>query len=1127
MRAEGRGSSDAASVGAGVRHPLDGLSRRGWAAAVAFTFVASALVVWILGRLEPVGASLESLARAGTPAAAKRVLDTWGTAHSFRRAAFSIGLDYLLISLYVPLLMLACLRTRTRGWRIVGVTLAWLQLATAAFDVLENQGMIRVIEGGRRNTGVQGRWLGVTRFAYDARWTLVALAVAFVLARAVAWLLSRRYRSTPPVRVRVPPGDAQDRRRRLAALAVLVSAALVGIAFFVKPVEPGPTLVRMVHSTGGAPEAIVKGWKVYGSIRAAYLAGLIPLALLCAAAAAALVATWGGPSVAVRRAGAALAAAQALVVAGGLLLAAALWRTIVEAAHAPSSMARVAVVGDIALGLAVAFGVVFAVLPWAWRWWLDLREDGSPYPTPEGDRHNFPSPKDRFVRWARGVPFEPELPPSTVAVGRPELRGVCFSGGGIRSAAYNLGALQALQEEGELDQTDFLSAVSGGSYIAGAFAVARRFSDPDLLARQPAFARGSPEERYLRNRTNYLAPRAGGKWYLLWRLLRGLLLNLAIIGAVLYLVGFAIGAMFHPSIVCHRAGETALTPSCARLAPGQAIWVFHAPGWNTALVWAFVSLAAVSLLLGAMDLVTPRRPGEARWLEAWSGRLANASVFGLVVFLVLPRLIVLVRNHRFVVPHHPAWTIGGVGGFLVSILSAVIVELRAGRASAPGSTTAGALATKARSLAARAGPRLRSAFTTFVGGLVGPLAVLLAFVQFVVLGSRGPTTITAWALIVSGMFVVAIWEFGDLTSWSAHPFYRRRLSYAFDVRRTGSARDAQAEQVPFAVRLEDLPPEHEPAKPEVIVCAAANISDQGAEPPGRPVTSWVFTPRAVGGQLCGVMRTSTYREAIGTQEEKITLAAAVSVSGAAISPSMGKLTKRSLTFLMALANVRLGVWLPTPRAIGRWHQRGGTGTTPFRPRPHYLLRELRGSSSFLDRFVYVTDGGHYENLGLVELLRQGCMDVYCFDASGDHVDTFRTIGQAVALARSDLRIEIDIDPRVMTPGEDGFAPTDHVVARFRFAAHAKAAPDAPPSTWPGRLVFAKAAVMADAPWDVLAYKQADPLFPTHSTLDQLYTDEKFESYRALGHFTARRSIDTMRAERAKTGRAARDVRSTD
>jgi hypothetical protein len=121
--------------------------------------------------------------------------------------------------------------------------------------------------------------------------------------------------------------------------------------------------------------------------------------------------------------------------------------------------------------------------------------------------------------------------------------GVCCSGGGIRSAAFNLGALQALQARGELARARYLSAVSGGSYIASAFAMVERSwpwagvdepvrpeddrddpqnghddSNPKLLAELPAFAPGSPEEQYLRNRSTYLAPTLLDKVYLIYRL---------------------------------------------------------------------------------------------------------------------------------------------------------------------------------------------------------------------------------------------------------------------------------------------------------------------------------------------------------------------------------------------------------------------------------------------------------------------------------------------------------------------------------------------------------------------------------------------------------------------------------
>jgi hypothetical protein len=46
-----------------------------------------------------------------------------------------------------------------------------------------------------------------------------------------------------------------------------------------------------------------------------------------------------------------------------------------------------------------------------------------------------------------------------------DLSGLSFSGGGIRSATFKLGVLQALAGLGLLDKFDYLSTVSGGGYI--------------------------------------------------------------------------------------------------------------------------------------------------------------------------------------------------------------------------------------------------------------------------------------------------------------------------------------------------------------------------------------------------------------------------------------------------------------------------------------------------------------------------------------------------------------------------------------------------------------------------------------------------------------------------------------
>src|SRR5262249_26766087 len=55
--------------------------------------------------------------------------------------------------------------------------------------------------------------------------------------------------------------------------------------------------------------------------------------------------------------------------------------------------------------------------------------------------------------------------------------GLALSGGGIRSAAFCLGSLQALYETGVLGRVDYLSTVSGGGYIGCSLTAALNAKD--------------------------------------------------------------------------------------------------------------------------------------------------------------------------------------------------------------------------------------------------------------------------------------------------------------------------------------------------------------------------------------------------------------------------------------------------------------------------------------------------------------------------------------------------------------------------------------------------------------------------------------------------------------------------
>ena len=198
----------------------------------------------------------------------------------------------------------------------------------------------------------------------------------------------------------------------------------------------------------------------------------------------------------------------------------------------------------------------------------------------------------------------------------------------------------------------------------------------------------------------------------------------------------------------------------------------------------------------------------------------------------------------------------------------------------------------------------------------------------------------------------------------------------------------------------------------------------------------------------------------------------------------------------------------TPRWVSAL--KAGVPGVPWfvRARFGYLFRELLGRYEQSGRLLYVTDGGHIENLGLVEVLRRGCTEVWCFDAAGDHTDTFRTIGEAIALAREELGVEIELDPSPMvpTPETPRRSPADAVVGRIKYG---NGRPD-------GILYYAKTAVTSDAPWDVQAFADHDVNFPTHSTGDQLFDHEQFEAYRALGHFTAARVVSYV-TDATRTG----------
>ncbi|GAA3861765.1 hypothetical protein GCM10022243_30030 [Saccharothrix violaceirubra] len=653
--------------------------------------------------------------------------------------------------------------------------------------------------------------------------------------------------------------------------------------------------------------------------------------------------------------------------------------------------------------------------------------------------------------------------------------GIALSGGGVRSAAFNLGAVQALRERGVLDNAEYLAAVSGGNYVASALAISAARSDPVLENGKPLWGRGSPEERYLRRHTDYLAPGLVGKLWLVAGVVYGFVLN--------YLP-FVLSA-----VVLGRVAGWGLAALGVRLSDLR----LNGLSMPASPVLVGLLLVGAAAFVGALLLVLYRRwfkndnPGD--YGESLSEKAASALLIttGVVVTaLALPPAAQLYgvasRTVLAWVFGEPAERFGTLTGRLVVAFVWLVVSLLSASV---------ALVLSRRFRARRSMLVLSSA--AGAGLLFVPL--LSSLEHSTRTGLRSPSDAVGVGVMLAVLLAMAV--FVHNRRYSMHLFYRERLNSAFALeRRVDDRGRVVAAPIAFHERLyfSDLEPVTK--VPKLVVCCAVNLASD--VPVGRFAESFTFERDVSGGPLFGYRSTAEVEQRGGLPGTQLTLPSIMAVSGAALSPMMGRFTYPPLRFLMALTNVRLGVWIRNPlhpawreprtpprTALGRLVAMVRNGW--LEPGAWYVLREAIGAARAKHRYIHLTDGGHWENLGLVELLRRRCTHVLCFDASGNGgLD----IGRAMALARSELGVDIDLDPGPVLSDEDGVSREMTAAGEVRYPSSGEER---------GQIVYAKAVLTPSATWDLHAFKEREPRFPNHSTGRQMFTDEQFEAYRTLGY----------------------------
>lgn len=663
--------------------------------------------------------------------------------------------------------------------------------------------------------------------------------------------------------------------------------------------------------------------------------------------------------------------------------------------------------------------------------------------------------------------------------------GLALSGGGIRSAVFCLGFMQALAAKNVLEQFDYLSTVSGGGYIGGALTW---WTSPRAQNSAPTqsgvsssdfpWGVGDPGKSSqtnskllddLREHGSYLLPGHGITiWSAIGVVLRGILLNLVVwlplTVAVLAVLSLPVSGPFRSYVPDWPQGAA---PNAFANKPIFLV-----------LVWLAVVLAGIFLawsMFYSFATSPERRAGAFRYgvrraFEEKLGILLKAWL----LFLIIGTVPWVSSTLDAYVAH-----VGGPIAFAIGIVGGIYAQFKS-----PSSDD------KARGAS---GISL---------SVAAPIAATLALYGFLLIAwdlADGPLV---HALGVKGVACVVVFSvlsgtIVNLNYISLHRFYRDRVMEAFmpDFDPTTNAYAAEARRADVA-RLSAMCDPESPIGPYHLINTNLILNDATAlRWPLRGGDAFVLSPRFCGSTATGWTPTKEF------VDDGMTLPTAIAISGASINPDaaadgIGPTRSTSISVLLALLNIRLGYWIKKPGSGG------GFPPNHFDPGVTEFLGRAASQSA---RRLQLSDGGHFENLGIYELLRRKCRLIVACDADQDEDFAFEDLKNLLTLAEQDCGASIDfgyggLDP--LMPRRRLIYPAGVMCSDSAYLCGKIVYRDAPPGT----LIYVKATLLQRLRLELLGYRGTDPEFPDDTTLDQFFDEPKFEAYRELGFAIADRLL---------------------
>ncbi|WP_455220245.1 patatin-like phospholipase family protein [Kaarinaea lacus] len=703
------------------------------------------------------------------------------------------------------------------------------------------------------------------------------------------------------------------------------------------------------------------------------------------------------------------------------------------------------------------------------------------------------------------------------------LTALAFSGGGIRSASFCLGVMQALSYNRWLKKIDYLSTVSGGGYIGSSLTwlLSRKWEATDVGVDRENFPYGTypivgqetigkAEDsaevkmvsakqryrgallRYLRQNGKYLTPGQGiSVMSLIGVVLRGSLLSIFVYFSLLVLLFTLLGETFlFKSIIdfgiVPSSDVLLAIPNISTVVASLLLLFFVFYAFAYSLVAFFLS----QRMDAACDIARQSHALEnfSYKLRRFSEKLYKYLLTAFVLFVVIGIVPVIYDqfSEDFAAKTSAAAGMTGLISTLLGIVSSISTFLKTSSVK-PGKIPI---------------------------GLLVAISTLLLWFGLLMLAYHCMLWLSGQPVVIAAL-VAATLIFGFLANLnyiSVHRYYRDRLMEVFmpDLQKilkpekSPSSASTEADKARLcnmcwypSIMQQEAPESDEtiPMPYHIINTNVVLVSSRIAKFRGRGGDNFVLTPAYCGSNATGWSSTRAFMKG------RMTLATAMAVSGAAVNPSTGVggegVTRQPfLSMLMGLLNIRLGYWVSNPNPV----KRPRITSIPNFFLPGLSEMVLRKNLNEESRFLQLTDGGHFENLALYELIRRKVRVIIACDAAADPEYQFTDLFNALEKIRADFGVLVTInamqlkdliplkesDKQLMAYARQGFIMADILY----------------PDREPGKFIYIKSSFFRELSADLYGYKQNQPEFPNEPTSDQFFDEKQFEAYRELGYQTA-------------------------